>query len=201
MTHNRSRPGPSRSVPADHPTRRTGNDPLARLYARPGFLLRRGWQVAAAVFEDECRGIELTPAQYGTLVVLHASPAIDQATLARALGYDKVTVLRILRGLEARGLVSRLLAPGQKRRFALKLTIQGEAALAGARSGAERAGRRLLSPLDAGEQAQLIALLQKLTGSLEDDARAPWRSPPQAESTAARTSTGAPARRLRARRS
>ena len=30
---------------------------LARLYARPGFLLRRAHQISAAVFEDECRAL------------------------------------------------------------------------------------------------------------------------------------------------
>jgi hypothetical protein len=38
-------------------------DTLARLYARPGFLLRRAHQISAAVFEDECRGLGLTQAQ------------------------------------------------------------------------------------------------------------------------------------------
>ena len=72
---------------------------LSRLYARPGFLLRRAHQISAAVFEDECRAVGLTPAQFGVLTVLRASPGMDQSSLARALGFDKVTVLRVLRGL------------------------------------------------------------------------------------------------------
>jgi hypothetical protein len=43
---------------------------LARLYARPGFLLRRAHQISAAVFEDACRDLGLTPAQFGVLTVL-----------------------------------------------------------------------------------------------------------------------------------
>jgi hypothetical protein len=43
---------------------------LQRLYSRPGFLLRRAHQISAAVFEDECRAVGLTPAQFGVLTVL-----------------------------------------------------------------------------------------------------------------------------------
>src|ERR1700749_3730239 len=84
---------------------------LSRLYARPGFLLPRAHQISAAVFEDECRDLGLTPAQFGVLTVLKTHPGLGQSSLARALGFDKVTVLRVLRGLESRGLVERGPAP------------------------------------------------------------------------------------------
>ncbi|MDP3171009.1 MAG: MarR family transcriptional regulator, partial [Polaromonas sp.] len=95
---------------------------LTRLYARPGFLLRRAHQISAAVFEDECRGVGLTPAQFGVLSVLRASPGLDQSSLARALGFDKVTVLRVLRGLETRGLIARAPAPASRRNLAISLS-------------------------------------------------------------------------------
>ena len=88
---------------------------LSRLYARPGFLLRRAHQISAAVFEDACKDLGLTPAQFGVLTVLQAHPGMGQSSLARALGFDKVTVLRVLRGLEARGLVARVPAEDNKR--------------------------------------------------------------------------------------
>ena len=84
---------------------------LSRLYVRPGFLLRRAHQISAAVFEDECRELALTPAQFGVLTVVKAHPGLGQSSLARARGFDKVTVLRVLRGLETRGLVARAPAP------------------------------------------------------------------------------------------
>ena len=95
---------------------------LARLYARPGFLLRRAHQISAAVFEDACRPLALTPAQFGALTVLQAHPGLGQSSLARALGFDKVTVLRVLRGLEARGLVKRDPAAGHPRKVSVALT-------------------------------------------------------------------------------
>ena len=71
---------------------------LSDMYQRPGFLLRRAHQISAAIFEAACADLELTQAQYGALTVLASEPGIDQTRLARALAFDKVTVLRVLRG-------------------------------------------------------------------------------------------------------
>ena len=150
---------------------------LSRLYARPGFLLRRAHQISAAVFEDECSQLGITPAQFGVLTVLKAHPGLGQSSLARALGFDKVTVLRVLRGLEARGLVERCPAPDNKRNLCVSLTSEGSAMLAKAQRPAERAYKRLLAPLDGRQQEELVHLLQLLTGELEDEARAAFIPP------------------------
>lgn len=150
---------------------------LSRLYARPGFLLRRAHQISAAVFENECREVGLTPAQFGVLTVLSAQPGMGQSSLARALGFDKVTVLRVLRGLESRGLVARMPAPDNKRNVCAALTAAGEQLLEQAHKPAEAAYKRLLAPLDAQQQGQLLQLLLLLTGELEGDARAAFVPP------------------------
>jgi MarR family transcriptional regulator, lower aerobic nicotinate degradation pathway regulator len=159
---------------------------LARLYARPGFLLRRAHQISAAVFEDACRELALTPAQFGVLTVVQAHPGLGQSSLARALGFDKVTVLRVLRGLEARGLLARTPAQDNRRNVCVALTREGERVLQQAQKPAERAYKRLLAPLDTQQQEVLLDLLQLLTGELEDEARAAFVRP------------GAPATRQRA---
>ncbi|RYF16413.1 MAG: MarR family transcriptional regulator [Comamonadaceae bacterium] len=151
---------------------------LSRLYARPGFLLRRAHQISAAVFEDACKELALTPAQFGVLTVLQAHPGLGQSSLARALGFDKVTVLRVLRGLEARGLVTRGPSAGSRRNVSVSLTEQGARVLQQAQKPAERAYKRLMGPLDRAQQEQLLHLLQLLTGELEDEARAAFVPPP-----------------------
>ncbi len=150
---------------------------LARLYARPGFLLRRAHQISAAVFEDECRSVGLTPAQFGVLTVLASAPGLDQSSLARALGFDKVTVLRVLRGLEARGLVHRTAALKSKRNMAVVLSPEGVTLLQLAAKPAERAYERLMDPLSPEQRAQLVLLLMELTQGLEDRARAAFVPP------------------------
>ena len=170
----RAFPEEKTTVPA--PTKTSQS--LARLYARPGFLLRRAHQISAAVFEDACRELALTPAQFGVLTVLEAHPGLGQSSLARALGFDKVTVLRVLRGLQARGLVTRGPAEENRRNVCVDLTAEGERLLRQAQKPAERAYRRLMAPLDRAQQEQLLELLQLLTGGLEEEARAAFVPPP-----------------------
>lgn len=153
---------------------------LTRLYARPGFLLRRAHQISAAVFEDECRSVGLTPAQFGVLSVLRASPGLDQSSLARALGFDKVTVLRVLRGLETRGLIARAPAPASRRNLAISLSAEGLTLLKQAQEPADRAYDRLMAPLSKTQRTQLVELLQVLTKGLENEARAAF-VPPERE--------------------
>ena len=141
---------------------------LIRLYARPGFLLRRAHQISAAVFEDECRELQLTAAQFGVLTVLDARPGMGQSALARALGFDKVTVLRVPRGP----------SEDNRRNVCVSLTAEGASVLQQAQKPAEKAYRRLMAPLDKEQQEQLIHLLQLLTGELEDEARAAFVPPP-----------------------
>lgn len=148
-------------------------DALARLYSRPGFLLRRAHQLSAAIFERECEGIGLTPAQYSVLSALQAKPGQDQSSLARALGFDKVTILRVLHGMEKRDLVSRQRLPTDRRSVSLSLTAQGKALFELAQKPVNRAYKRLMGPLSEAQQAQLMKLLEALTTGLEDQARAP----------------------------
>jgi MarR family transcriptional regulator, lower aerobic nicotinate degradation pathway regulator len=145
---------------------------LSQLYSRPGFLLRRAHQISTAVFEDECKSLALTPAQFGVLSVLHASPGLDQSSLGRALGFDKVTVMRVMRGLETRGLIARVYAPTNRRNLSITLSDAGFALLAQTQQPTERAYDRLMAPLNPEQREQLVALLQLLTTGLENEARA-----------------------------
>ncbi len=141
------------------------------LYERPGFLLRRSHQISVSIFERACADLSLTPAQYGVLSIVDAQPAIDQTRLARALALDKVTVQRVLKGLQARGLCVREPAAPGRRQMAVTLTTAGRALLQQARMPVQQAYRELLSPFSEAEQATLVALLQRLTEVLEREAR------------------------------
>lgn len=151
---------------------------LSQLYARPGFLLRRAHQISTAVFEDECKSVALTPAQFGVLSVLHASPGLDQSSLGRALGFDKVTIMRVMRGLETRGLIVRTFAPTNRRNLSITLTDAGLSLLIATREPAENAYNRLMTPLNPQQREQLVSLLQLLTNGLENEARAAFVPPP-----------------------
>lgn len=151
------------------------------LYQRPGFLLRRAHQISAAIFERACADLAITPAQYGVLCVLQQQPGIDQSSLARALAFDKVTVLRVLKGLEDRGLCERLPAQDNRRQRSVRLSAKGKRLLLQADQPVQQAYEMLMSPFNQEEQARLIALLQKLNQALDAQARASFVPMPSAD--------------------
>ena len=85
----------------------------------------------------------------------------------------------MLRGLEERGLVLRSPAPKSRRNLAVVLSPDGYKLLKQAQKPAERAYERLMTPLSAEQQLQLVALLQQLTEGLEEHARAAFVPPNQ----------------------
>jgi hypothetical protein len=62
------------------------------------------------VFEDECRSVGLTPAQFGALSVLHAARTGPVQPGANELRLRMT--MRIIRGLETRGMIARVRTPG-----------------------------------------------------------------------------------------
>jgi DNA-binding MarR family transcriptional regulator len=148
--------------------------PTSNLYQRPGFLLRRAHQISGAVFENACAALGLTQAQFGVLTIVASEPGIDQTRLARALAFDKVTVMRVLKGLQQRGLLERATSPTNRRPMAVHLTREGKALLAQAQAPAEQACQQLLAPLSTEQRRQLIDLLDTLTAGLAEHARAPF---------------------------
>jgi DNA-binding MarR family transcriptional regulator len=164
------------SKPAKLPAARAAASPAAildALYTRPGFLIRRANQIAAAVHGEECARWGLTQAQHGALLVAHCCPGIDQTGIGQALGFDRATTGQVLRGLESRGLVERAMSGSDGRRRSIVPTREGEAVLRGASPALDRAQQKLLAPLSASERRQLAALLARLCNAFNADSRAP----------------------------
>lgn len=136
------------------------NHPLRDLHQRPGFLLKRCHQVAAAIFIDECREFKMTPSQYGALRVLAAHPGIDQIALGRLTGLDRSTVGLVIKLLLQRGMVERAVNPDDKRRMILRLSAEGEGILAAMGPAAQRAQERVLSVLPRERRAEFLGLLR-----------------------------------------
>lgn len=88
-------------------------------------------------------------------------------------------MLRVLRVLEGRGLISREPARANKRNLSIALTSEGMSLLLQAKHPTDRAYDRLMAPLDSTQRAQLVSLLQLLTSGLECEARAAFVPPKQ----------------------
>lgn len=134
--------------------------------------MRRAHQISASIFERACAELALTPAQYGVLRVMQEQPGIDQSSLARALAFDKVTVLRVIKGLEERGLCQRAVSTDNRRQMAVRLTPQGAELLRQAVEPVQKAYETLLSPFNDEQRQQFMALLLHLNTALDTEARA-----------------------------
>lgn len=133
------------------------------IYNRLGFLIRRAHQMSISVFSEECAAFNVTPAQYGILLVVRHGPAgLDQTRVAEALGQDRATIGQILRGLEQRGLIERKPPPHDPRRKVLTVTAAGIELVDKASEVTPQIQRRVLSSLTEDEGQTLMHLLHKM---------------------------------------
>jgi DNA-binding MarR family transcriptional regulator len=137
---------------------------LEDLYSRHGFLVRKSHQIAASIFEEECRVLDLTASQFGVIYALNVSPGIDQMTLGCLLGLDRSNTALVVSLLKEKGMVVRDRDPSDRRKRVLALSDSGQVQLAQAKPLAQRAAERLNAPfLDAEAQAFSLLLDRLLT--------------------------------------
>ena len=133
---------------------------LQVLYTRPGHLARRLTQRATRLFLKHCP--EVTPRQFGALLVLEKADDLDQKQLAELLHVDQTNVAMILGGLEKKGFVQRSTSPSDRRRKVVSLTPRGRTNMKSIKRKARRVDEELLQPLNQQERRQLISLLERL---------------------------------------
>jgi DNA-binding MarR family transcriptional regulator len=141
-----------------------GDRPPKALAGYTGFLLnwvaaRSRSRFAAGLAEE---GLHLR--DFAALNIVAGRPGLTQHDLAAAAEIDASTLVATLDGLEQRGLAERRILPHDRRKRAIHLTPEGEAALARGRALARRVSDELFGPLSAEERRRFDALLRKLAG-------------------------------------
>lgn len=141
-----------------------GEAPPPQLAQYSGFLLN--WVAARSRtrFAAGLAEIGLHLREFAALNIVAAKPGLTQHDLAAAAGIDSSTLVATLDALEQRGLAERRILPEDRRKRAIHLTPEGEAALRRGRGLAKRLGDELFGALDADERAQFELLLRKLAG-------------------------------------
>ena len=126
-----------------------------------GYRLRRAQQ---AVFRDFATSVaDVSPGRAGMLLLVDANPGVTQGRLALAVGLDRSTMVGVIDALEAQHLVER--RRGDDRRTnGLWLTASGRSFVSRLKKRIELHERRVAAHLSAAERAQLLALLEKLSG-------------------------------------
>ncbi|MGE0312121.1 MAG: MarR family winged helix-turn-helix transcriptional regulator [Lautropia sp.] len=145
------------------------------IWDRPGYLVRRLHQIHVAMFLDRVAGGQITPVQFGLLSILAKRPGIDQFTIGAELGLDRANVADIIKRLESRALVARVVDAGNRRRRLCRLTPQGRALLRRHEPAMQASQEQLLAPLAAPERALFMELLSRLVEGNNDAGRTSLR--------------------------
>jgi DNA-binding MarR family transcriptional regulator len=126
------------------------------------FLMRVAMQHHTAIFS--ARMIEgLTQTQFAALAKLHEVGPCSQNHLGRLIYLDAATIKGVVDRLGARGFVTALNDPTDRRRRAVALTERGRLATEAAMQVAAEITAATLKPLTAEEQRQVTRLLKKLS--------------------------------------
>jgi MarR family transcriptional regulator, temperature-dependent positive regulator of motility len=143
------------------------------LYQLPGHLIRRMHQVGVALFDGHTKqaGHDLTPVQFAALRMVAAYPGLDQASLASAIAYDRVTTGGVVDRLEQKGFLRRDVNTADRRSRMLNLTIEGEELLKDVTPIIKRIESDLLVGLTQSESETLLRLLQKNLNALNETSR------------------------------
>ncbi|GAB3826299.1 MarR family transcriptional regulator [Kribbella italica] len=129
---------------------------------RTAFLLRLALNRAEAMGEQAIEPLGLTGRQYGVLAMLQNGPATTQRQLGLTLGFDRTTTMKLMAGLQARGLVDRVADPTDRRSYRLSLTEDGERLRARTAKILTTCDEEFTQRLSPTELEQLRTLLRRL---------------------------------------
>jgi len=134
--------------------------------AMAGHLIRRLHQQSTQVFQLQMQaaGFDLTSVQFAALDAIAEQPAVDQASLAATISFDRATIGGVIDRLESKGLVQRVVSEHDRRARLLHLTPEGEALLGAIRPVVEALQAEILAPLSRAERATFLALAHKALG-------------------------------------
>lgn len=117
-------------------------------------LQRRGLRSVA--------GVNIGPAEFGTLVLCEQNPGLAQFQIAAALDIDKASVVAVVDRLEELGWLLRRRSNHDRRRYGLCLTPEGLRQVQALRRQAEEAEAFARDIFSAEELDQLLTLLARL---------------------------------------
>ena len=100
--------------------------------------------------------------EWVVLTTLDGAPPMSQQEAAAILRVDRTTMVALVDGLEAKGLVDRRAHPDDRRKNVVELTDAGRKTLRSAGRAGEAAEREFLIPLDERGVRQLKTALKSL---------------------------------------
>ncbi|MET8996777.1 MarR family transcriptional regulator [Amycolatopsis sp. NPDC004169] len=135
--------------------------PLA-VTRRLGYLLKHAQLRLAELAEPLYAPLGVTGRQLALLALFGDGPAQSQQDGAARLGIDRTTMVALVDELEAKGLVRREVAPGDRRKRLVLLTAEGERVREAGEELTRQAEALLLEPLSAEDAERLRAALHQV---------------------------------------
>jgi len=135
---------------------------------RLGYELKRAQRGLRLAMDQQLAGLGLTTPQYAALAVLEDAPGISSAELARRCFVTPQTMNALVAGLERRGLLGRQAHPVHGRILETTLTGEGAGLLRRADERVRAIEACMASSLSAKERRQLLELLRRCAGALDD---------------------------------
>jgi len=135
---------------------------LGTLSSHVGFHLRLAQLAVFKHFEMRLGEIDVTPAIFSVLEVLHHNDGITQSRLAAAVNLDGSSVVPLLDKLAKRGLVERRASTTDRRHNHLHLTPEGQALHQDAARRAAQHEKEVCKGLSSSDKKLLLELLGRL---------------------------------------
>jgi MarR family transcriptional regulator, lower aerobic nicotinate degradation pathway regulator len=126
-----------------------------------GYVLRRVTQRHLAIFSEVIPAVTTT--QFAVMARLAEGGAQSQNQLGRAAAMDGATIKGVVDRLVRQGLVMTAPDAADRRRLTVALTDEGRQFFEAQIAAALTVSDKTLEPLSKAEQAQLLALLARLT--------------------------------------
>jgi DNA-binding MarR family transcriptional regulator len=138
-----------------------------RLSQRLTYLLKHAFLDLEDLHREHLHPFGIDGRELSVLLLLQAREPESQQQAAARLKVDRTTMVGLLDGLEAKGLVARHADDEDRRRNVVVLTDSGHQTLRTAMRASDKAERRLLGELNEAEQRQLRALLKRIVTTRE----------------------------------
>jgi len=132
-----------------------------------GYLLHRSAAVSYRAVNARLQPHGIEVKHFAILCSLRVEGPRSQGWLGEHLGIDRTTMVQLVDGLEAKGLVERQRNPADRRSYALTLTPAGTAMWERARGDVQRSEDDILAGLDETDRDTLRALLGRVVQAQE----------------------------------
>ena len=138
---------------------------LTRLQRLTGFQVRLAQLRIYEAFHEALGDLDVTPARYCLLAVLHDNPDSRPGQIAEALRVKPSNLASLLTQFEQDGLIQRVPDPSERRAALIRLTTKGEALFNEIDPVVTRLEAQTSANLRPDEQRMLLGLLMRITGS------------------------------------